>query len=443
MSSPYLIHFLLEQARKENWRVTVADLDEGMARRRVGDHPNGETLAFDVNDAAQRRELIQGADVVVSLLAPQFQLMIAEDCLACGSHMVSASYASRELKALYDVAREKGLLLLAECGLDPGIDHMSSMEMIESIRADKGKVISFWSYGSGVPAPESISNPLKYAITWNPRNVVMAGEKGAQYLEHGHVKIVPRQRIFEQTWHVDVEGLGEMEAYSNRDSLSYPEVLGLKDVRTMVRATLRYPGFAGTWRQIVSLGLSDETIHIPDLQQRSYAEVVEMFLPLNLPGRNLPTRLSRLLNISPTGHIMQNLKWLGLFSEDKVSCKGDTAAAMLIDLLQKKLVLHEDECDMVVLQHEMEVEYEDKRRELRVSTMVHKGEAGGFTAMSRTVGLPAALAVCMILKEEILERGVLIPIHPGIYKPILEALASEGITFEHSVRKASAAPELY
>jgi len=437
-SSPYLIHHLLGLADREDWFITVGDVDIDLARERVGDHGRGEALYFDVNDATVRSAQIERADVVVNMLGPQYQDLVAWDCVSHGRHMLSVSYRDQPVRDLDTDARRKNVLLLCELGLDPGIDHMSAMSLLRRVRGDGGKIVSFSSYGSGIPAPEQETNPFDYAITWNPRNVVMAAEYGAQYMENGVIKIVPWHHVFHHTWDVEVPGVGLLEAYPNRDSLSYMESFGLEDVRTMIRGTLRYPGWSETWSTIVRLGLPNEHLRIPDLAGRTYREVVEMFLPLNVEGPKTEARLGRFLGVSPTGRIMQNLKWLGLLSEEKTGCCGDTAAEMLIHLLGKKLRLGPGQRDMVVIAHELDVEYPDVSRgpERITSTLVAYGEPDGFTAMAKTVGLPTALAVKLLLRGELSLRGAQIPTHPSIYEPILTELESAGLVFDETVIEA-------
>jgi len=325
------------------------------------------------------------------------------------------------------------VLLLCEMGLDPGIDHMSAMALVRRLQAENARIRGFRSYGSGIPAPGQPHNPLRYAVTWNPRNVVMSGQAGAQYMENGRIKIVPFHQVFHHTWEVPVDGLGTLEAYPNRDSLAYLEAFGLEGVETMIRGTLRYPGWSETWAQIVQLGLPNELLRIPDLARRTYREVVEMFLPLNIEGPRVEQRVARFLHISPTGRIMENLRWLGLFSEEPIGCRGETAAAMLIHLLQQKLPLGPDEHDVVVLVHELEVEHAGRAPELITSTLVHEGEPGGFTAMSRTVGLPTAAAVELLLDGHLPLTGCHIPTHPLIYEPVLREIASAGLAFTEKV----------
>jgi len=359
---------------------------------------------------------------------------VAWDCVNHGRHMVSVSYRDQAVRDLDPDAKRRGVLLLCEMGLDPGIDHMSAMSLIQALRDDGGRIVRFCSYGSGIPAPDQAQNPLRYAVTWDPRNVVMAGFEGAQYMEDGNIRIVPFHQVFNHTWRVDVDGVGPLEAYANRDSMSYMQSFGLEHVRTMIRGTLRYPGWSETWSQIVRLGLPNETLRIPDLAGRTYAEVVEMFLPQNVKGAPLDQCVARHLQISPTGRIMENLRWLGLFSDERIGCPGNTAAAMLVHLLRTKLPLTPDLRDMVVLVHELDVDYADGERpaERIRSTLVVQGEAGGRTAMARSVGLPVVIAVQLLLSGELSLTGSLIPTHPALYAPILQRIGRAGLRFKES-----------
>ena len=434
-SSAFLISHLLELAEKQNWFVTVGDVDTELAHERVAGHPNGNAILFDVNDASLRSTQIETSDVVVNMLPPAYQDLVAWDCVNHGRHMLSVSYQDQSVRDLAADARRQGVLLLCELGLDPGIDHMSAMALIRRVKEEGGKIRAFRSYGSGIPAPDQPQNPLRYVVTWNPRNVVMSGEAGAQYMEHGKIKIVPFHQVFHHTWDVDVDGFGRLEAYANRDSLAYLAAFGLEDVETMIRGTLRYPGWSETWAQIVRLGLPNEELRIPNLAERSYREVVEMFLPLNIADAPTEQRVARFLNISPTGSIMEKLRWLGLFSDEAIHCRGETAAAMLIHLLEKKLPLGEGMRDVVVLVHELDVVYDGDRAPERItSTLVAEGEADGFTAMSKTVGLPTAAALRLLLDGELTLTGLQIPTHPSIYEPVLREVSAAGLEFQETVR---------
>jgi saccharopine dehydrogenase-like NADP-dependent oxidoreductase len=434
-SAPYMINYLLQESEKYDWFITVGDKDVALAKKAVKRHPNGDAISFDVNDAEMRLTQIEKADVVINFLPPSFQYLLALGCISRGKHMITASYQDERMSDLDNDAHRKGILILNEMGLDPGIDHMSAMSMIKSVKTRGGKISSFKSYGSGLPAPESATNPLKYAVTWNPHNVVMAGEVGAQYLYKGQIKILPHHEVFQRTWPVDLEGVGKMEAYPNRDSLKYQSLFELPDVNTMIRGTLRYPGWSETWLQIVRLGLPNETMHIPNLCKLTYRNMVEMFLPLHVSSANLEHRLANFLNISPTGKIMENLTWLGLFSDEPIRCNGDTAAAVLVDILKEKLQLPSGGQDMVAIVHEIEAEFpeEKNKKECITSTFIEYGEANGFTAIAKTVGLPAALAAKLILTNQLPISGCHIPTHPAVYSKVLPELQQTGLVFKEKV----------
>lgn len=436
-SAPFLIQKLLQEAEALDAFVTAADRDVDLAQSRVGDAQRGEAVSVDATELSMLRGLVERADLVVNFLSPVFQHRIARTCVELGKHMVSASYRDQRVREMDGEARRQGSLLVNEVGLDPGIDHMSAMDLISRVREEGGRILKFASYGSGVPVPGEPMNPLRYFVTWNPRNVVMAGEGGAQYLVDGRIKIVGHNELFKRSWRFEVPGVGPMEAYPNRDSLSYQALYGLEEVETMLRGTLRYPGWSEVWRQIVRLGLPNEQLRIPRLSERSWAELIDMFLPRDAVGVHLEQRLAMYLDISPTGTIIQQMRWLGLFDETPCRAPGETSAEALTYLLRTKLALPPTGRDMVILCHELVADF-DGRRERILSTMLEKGTAGGMTAMAKTVGLPAALVAKLLLEDELPLTGSHIPTHPVLYRPLLAALAEEGIVFQEERRVLSA-----
>ncbi len=428
-SAPFLIRHLLSRSLELDLSVTVGDLDGDAAARRVDGHERGRGIAFDLRDADQCAREFADAEVVVSLVPPQLQPLVARRCLAHGCHMVSASYRSREMVALGADAEEAGLTLLCELGLDPGIDVMSGQKLIDEIRARGGVVKSFCSYGGGLPEPELDSNPLRYCVTWNPRNVAMAAEAGACFLDRGKIRLIPWHRMFAETWTVDVPGLGAMDAYPNRDSLAYRSIHGFEQIDTLVRGTLRYPGFCRIWHQIVRLGLPNEQLQVPRLGTRRWCDLTAMTLRPEHEG-SLRERTAQRLELAVDDPVLDALEWLGLFSEERIDVPGDRPTDALVALLQRKLPLPETHRDLVVLHHEIEIEDpQAQRRESLVSTLLHYGDAGGCTAMARGVGMPAAIGVELLLGGEITERGVLLPVTPQIYQPILDRLAANGLAF--------------
>lgn len=439
-SAPFLIRRLLERAPERGWQVTVADADLELAAARVGDHPSGKAICVDATDEQQLAGRIGAADVVVTMLAPKFQPAVARMCVDVGAHMLSVSYLNPTVRGYDGWARERGVLLLGEMGLDPGIDHMMAAEAVRLTVRRGGRVRSFRSFGSGVPAPDSRSNPLNYLVTWNPWNVAMSGAAGAQYLLDGTIRIVPHERLFLHTWPVEVGGVGTLEAYPNRDSLSYLDHFDLDEVRTMIRGTLRWPGYCETWASVVRLGLANDTLHIPRLGERSPREVVRMFLPIPVPLDRVEAAATLFLELNPTGRLMANLRFLGLFDEEPTGCSGDTAAAMLSHLLTTKLAPQPDSRDMVLIVHEMEVEYPDRELapERLTYTMVDYGVPLEMSAMARTVGLPTGIAAEMVLNGELRLTGCRLPTHPAICNPVLDRLRAEGLMFTETVEPLTA-----
>lgn len=434
-SAPFMISYLLDEAQKNNWFVTVADRDGDLAKTVVNGHPHGSGIEFDVNDSDKRHSLIDKSDVVVNFLTPKFQYLIALDCIRFKKHVITASYENRRVAELHNDAVNNGVLILNEMGLDPGIDHMSAMAIITGIREKGGTIKSFISYGSGIPAPEVQSNPLNYCITWNPSNVVTAGDAGAQYLEEGKIKLLPHHEVFRRTWNVNIDGIGTLEAYPNRDSLLYQKIFKLKNVETMIRGTLRYPGWSETWYQIVKLGLYLNTLTLPEIADRTYKEFTEMFIPLHVSGPKVESRVANYLGISPTGTMMKHLTWLGLFSEEKIGVNYKTPMDLMTDLIKRKMPLPEGERDMVILHHEIVADYgENKPKEKTTSTLVEYGNPNAkFTAIAKTVGAPAAIAAKLILNGELNLTGCHIPTNKEIYPKLLKELESLGIKFNEKV----------
>ncbi len=433
-SAPSLIHYLLDHAARDGYTVAVGDRDPNLAAAQVGDHPSGVAIAVDAGDEAGLSSLASGFDLVVSLMPPALQPRVARACLAARRSMVSASYLDDETRQLDGEAREKGIAILTELGLDPGIDLMSAMELIQRLH-DAGAVIeSFESYGSGVPAPDTVdSNPLRYCVTWNPRNVVMAAHDGAQFLHQERLHIVPWHRIFDATWPIEVPGVGTLDAYPNRDSLSYRRIMGLDTVQTLVRGTLRFPGWCETWHQVVRLGLPNEGVEIPNLPQMSWADLVEAFMPAHDTSEAaLDLRVAKLLGLDANGLAMNNLRWLGLFSDDKIGGRANTAAQAMSQLLQDRLALPATGRDMVILHHSLTARYpeEGDRRETIRSTLVELGEVGGINAMARTVGLPAGIAARLLLRGDLEVTGCALPVQRCIYQPLLRELEAEGVRFD-------------
>jgi saccharopine dehydrogenase-like NADP-dependent oxidoreductase len=434
-STSYLISYLLGRAQDLDWFVTVCDRNGELAKQSVAGHARGQAVSLDINDSAARAALMTKANVVVNMLTRPYQYQTALDCVNNGAHMVTASYEDPKVSALDADAHKKNVLILNEMGLDPGIDHMVAMSMIQRVRAKGGIVTSLRSYGGGLPAPEAKTNPLRYAITWNPRNVLMAGEDGALYKEDGKIKLLPFHQVFQRTWTVDIEGLGTFEVYPNRDSLAYKAELGLGNENTIIRGTLRYPGWSETWQQIVHLGLANDALRIADLKNMTYRELTEMCLPQAEGKTKLEQQVANYLGISPTGRIMENLRYLGLFSKEKIGTDVDTVAEAMIHLIRVKLQMPPGARDIVILMHEFDAAYSEDggRKEKLTSTMIEYGEPNGFTAIAKTVGMPIAIATELLLTDRLSITGCQIPTHPAVYEPVLQELKQQGLNFLETV----------
>lgn len=421
-----LVRYLLDKG----FRVTVASRTSSKAEALVEGHPQGEALAFDITREADRLDELTGrSDLVVSLLPYIYHVQVARACLRQRRHLVTTSYVKDEMRALDAAAREAGLLFLNEIGLDPGIDHMSAMRTIDRVHRAGGEIKAFRSYCGGLPAPEANDNPLGYKFSWSPRGVVLAGRNDARYLENGRVVEVPNARLFATHYLVWVDGLGDFEAYPNRDSLPYIDLYNIPETETMYRGTLRNLGWCDVMQKLNQLGyLSlDED---PSLPGKTFRQVMAERIA-KPDTADLKTDLAAFLNVSPNSGVMMALEWLGLLDEQPVP-KRTTLLDILADQMLRKMPYREGERDMVVLVHDFVAKYPD-RSERIISTLIDFGVPGGDTAMARTVALPAAIACRLILEREIQLTGVHIPVLPEIYEPVLEELQQLGIELEERV----------
>lgn len=427
-SATALINYILEQARQHNFFITVADADISLAQQKVGNSPNSRAIWLDASKPNDRKDVISRHDVVVSLLPPQMHLEVAQDCISLGKHMVTASYVSKQVFRLGDEARQRALVFMNELGLDPGIDHMSAMQRIHRIQAKGGKITAFYSYTGGLVAPESDDNPWHYKFSWNPRNVVLAGQGTAQFLEDGKLKYIPYRRLFRQYRLVNIPNLGEWEVYANRDSLLYRDAYGLQDIKTLFRGTIRHRGFCDAWNALVRIGLTDATFPIVDSDKLTYHDLMEAFLGISQYTGSVKDRIAKIIDVDPDGDIMQKLEWLGLFSKRRIKVKNATPALILEHLLLEKWALQPTDKDMVIMQHVFEYEINRRKHKL-TSTLTMKGSNGMETAMSRLVGLPLGIFVKLLLLGKISTTGVSIPTMPEVYEPVMQELEQFGVAF--------------
>ncbi|PTM05319.1 MAG: saccharopine dehydrogenase [Bacteroidetes bacterium] len=423
-----LVEYLKKHASSEDWRVTIADQSYELAQEKAGDHPRMEAMQFDVNDEISRVAAISKADLVISMLPAHMHISVASDCIALGKHMVTASYISAEMKALDQRAKDAGVVLINEIGVDPGIDHLSAMKILDEIKAKGGEMKLFESFTGGLIAPESDNNPWHYKFTWNPRNVVLAGSGGAvKFKQEGNYKYIPYHHLFRRTEIIEVDGFGRFEGYANRDSLNYREVYGLNEIPTIYRGTLRRPGFCRAWDVFVKLGMTDDSYRLEDCENKTYRDFTNLFLAYN-PHDSVELKLMHYLNIPQDSDVMDKLKWLGIFSDTKIGLHKPTPAEVLQKILQDKWQLEKEDKDMIVMYHKFGYELAGELHMIE-SSMVTIGRNSKDTAMARTVGLPVAIATRHILNGNIKTPGVQIPITKEIYKPMLEELAANEIVF--------------
>lgn len=429
-SASSLIKYLLDKSEVESLQLTIADLSEALANKKTGNHKNARAISFDVCNDEQRKQEIQQADIVISMLPAHLHIEVAKDCVFYKKSMITASYISEEMKSLDVQAKENQIVLMNEIGLDPGIDHMSAMKIMDEIKSKGGKIILFESFCGGLVAPESDTNLWNYKFTWNPRNVVLAGQGGAaKFIQEGTYKYIPYHKLFRRTEFLEVEGFGRFEAYANRDSLKYREIYGLEAADTCYRGTIRRVGFSKAWDVFVQLGMTDDTYIIDDSEHMSNRDFVNLFLPYH-PTDSVEIKFRHQLKIDQDDVVWDKLLELDLFSKSVVTgLKNATPAQMLEKILSYKWTLQPEDKDMIVMYHKIGYEINGEQKQID-STMVCLGDDQTYTAMAKTVGLPVAIATLKILNGEIQTTGVQLPISKDVYLPILEELEQYGVVFK-------------
>jgi saccharopine dehydrogenase (NADP+, L-glutamate forming) len=425
-----LIRYLLG---RPDYAVVVADVDVARAKKLVSGHPRGEARALSVEDRAALTAEIGRADLVVSMVPYTFHPVIATAAIEAGRSVVTASYVSPAMRELDGRAKERGVVILNELGLDPGIDHMEAMRIIHGVHAAGGRVLGFTSYCGGLPAPEDNTNPFGYKFSWSPKGVLLASKNQAKFLRDGQVVVIPAAQLFAAPETIPLPGLGEFEAYPNRDSVSYREIYGIPEAQTVLRSTLRYPGWCRTLMKMGEIGLLEDA-PVRDWTGRTYRDLLgELAQPRG--AEEVKAAAARRLGLAPDSDIIANLDWLGLFEDEPLLLARGSVLDILAARMIERLVYADGERDMVILQHEFLVESRDGRKEKIVSSLIDFGIPHGDSSMSRLVGLPAAIGARMILEGRIRETGVRVPVTPDIYNPILDELASLGIRFREE-RKA-------
>lgn len=428
-SATVLIDYLLKKAENENWKIIIVDADINLAKSKTNDSSFADAVCFDINDEAKRKEFISNADIVISLLPPALHTIVAITCVDENKNLLTASYIDETIKSLKSKIESKELLFLCEMGLDPGIDHMSAMKLINEIHEAGGKINSFKSHCGGLVAPESDDNPWHYKISWNPRNIVMAGKAGADFKTNGEIEKIPYELLFADCKKVSVPGLYDFAYYPNRDSLSYTPLYGLEETATFVRTTLRHPDFCTAWNYIIKANLTDEktwdtyklkNISIKDWLNKSIATI---FL-----AKNFEEFLEQEVDEKDRVLVKTLFEYLDLFSEENIPVFVRCSADVLQHLVERKLALKQNDKDMIVMMHEMEFSAGSSESGVR-STLIVKGDDSLRTAMAKTVGLPLGIAAKLILNGKINLKGLLIPTSKEIYIPVLKELEEYGIVF--------------
>jgi len=485
-SATVLISYLKKIATENIWRVTVADSNLETTQSKIGTHDLVKAVQLDIENATERKALIEQADIVISLMPPHLHNLLAVDCVELNRNLLTASYVSDDIKKLADAIKNKGLFFLCEMGLDPGIDHMSAMKLFHHIRSQKGNITSFKSHCGGLVAPASDNNPWHYKISWNPRNIILAGKSGADYKEDGHKVHLKYEELFNADRVVEVPGHGIFSYYPNRDSLSYASLYELENAQTLMRTTLRHPEFSFGWKNIVDLKLTDEekiyetdgmtvaTFFKNHFEKNGFSNWLNQMLSSRLDyAKEMMEKLMQLMNaeeeedkddedeimiIDEKGDLttldieevkdkaaesvagkmheanlsMKQLFFLGLDDETTINKGLCSAADVLQFILEKKLALQPEDKDMIVMMHEIEYEIDGIKSSVK-SSLVLEGEDSIHTAMAKTVGLPLGIAAKLILDNKIKETGLHIPVTPSIYEPVLAELEEHGIVF-HEMR---------
>lgn len=428
LSASSLIRYLLENSVNHEWQVRIVDRDLDLVKSKINGHINGVALSFNALDAVERKPEIEKADIVISMLPARFHIDVAKDCIELKTDLITPSYISPEMKALDQEAKDAGIIIMNEIGVDPGIDHMSAMKIIDEIKSKGGKVTSFKSFCGGLIAPESDNNPWNYKFTWNPRNVVLAGQGGAAcFKRNDQYKYIPYNRLFGRLDHISVDGYGDFVGYANRDSLSYRETYGLEDIPTIFRGTLRRPGYCKAWDVFIELGMTDDTYTLVNTEGLTPRKFLNAYLPYN-PNKSVEDKFKDFLRPERLD-TYDRFEWLGLFEDQPLlELENASPAQVLQQILVAKLSLDPQDKDMLVMVHQFEYELNNEKFAIS-SHMVNIGEDQMYTSMSNTVGIPAAICAKMILTGELKKKGVTLPVQKEIYTPILNELEEYDIRF--------------
>jgi len=428
LSASSLIRYLLNHAEENSWKLTIVDKDVTLIKEKINGSSFAKAISFNALNPNERRPEISKSDLVISMLPARFHVDVARDCIDLKTNLITPSYVSEEMKNLDESAKKAEILILNEIGVDPGIDHMSAMKIIDAIKNKGGVLTCFNSFCGGLLEPSSENNPWKYKFTWNPRNVVLAGKGGAaMFIDHGEYKYIPYNKLFSRLDHISIDGYGDFEGYPNRDSLSYRSLYGLDDIATIYRGTLRRPGFCYGWDVFVELGMTDDSYVMEKSNQLTPRSFLNAFLPYDA-SITVEEKFKRFLR-EDRAYLYDQFEWLGIFEKDSSFGELNASPAMMLQkLLVNKMSLAKDDRDMLVMYHEFEYKLDGIEKRI-TSSMINIGEDQVYTAMSNTVGLPIGMAAKLILTNKINLKGVHIPVKPEIYEPLLNELEENGIAF--------------
>ena len=429
LSSSSMIRYFLENAEQEDWHIRVGDLDLDLAKNKTKNSERAEAFCFNALDENERQPEIQKADLVVSMLPARFHVEVVKDCIKFKTDVITPSYISDEMKALHQDAIDAGIIVMNEMGVDPGIDHMSAQKVLDEVEEKGGVMHAFESFTGGLVAPESDNNPWNYKFTWNPRNVVLAGQGGAaKFIQENQYKYIPYHKLFRRTEIIDIEGYGKFEGYANRDSIKYRDVYDLHNIPTIFRGTLRRVGFCRAWDYLVQLGMTDDSYVVENSENMTYRDFTNSFLAYD-KHNSVELKFRHYLKIEQDDYVWEKLQWLGLFDRKPVGLKDATPAQILQKILEDKWTLKPEDKDMIVMWHKFTYKLGEEFHEIN-SSMVYIGQDQTYTAMSDTVGLPVAICSKMILNGTIDIKGVRLPIHKNIYEPVLNELEKHGVVFK-------------
>jgi saccharopine dehydrogenase-like NADP-dependent oxidoreductase len=429
LSASSLIRYLLAHSEAERWHLKIVDQNLSLVQKKINGHPNAEALSFNALDSKERKPAIAHADLVISMLPAIYHVEVAKDCIEMRTDLITPSYISPEMRALNQEANEAGIVIMNEIGVDPGIDHMSAMKVIDHIKAIGGTLTSFRSFCGGLLAPESDNNPWHYKFTWNPRNVIVAGQgPAALYMDNNEYKYIPYTQLFKKIDRFEIPPYGKFDGYANRNSLIYASTYGIEGIPTIYRGTLRRPNYCQGWDVFIQLGMTDDSYAMTNSETLTPRSFLNAFLPYEL-YTPVEDKFKKVLG-EENAYLFEQFESMGIFDDSfTYGIENASPAKLLQQLLEPKWKLEPGDKDMLVMYHEFEYLINNEQKKI-TSSLVNLGVDEVYTAMSNTVGLPVAIAAKLILAGEIQEKGVTLPVKKKVYEPILKELETFGIIFE-------------